>query len=259
MPHPKGGYRNKAGEKIVGVTTAIGNRVNSGGLMWWANRLAYEPLMKARALIAAAVAYAASDVVAAKEDLQNWYSFLEISDETFDHNKAAGLAADAGTLAHAMVEAHLKGKDPAEAITSDHTKEVIDKAETSYLAFLEWAEMTNLEVEEQELSLVSEGDQFGGTMDACVVTINGKRAIADWKTSNGLYPDHLIQVAAYRRLYEENFPDKPITGGLHIFRFSKDTGDFHHHFFQELEEAEEAFLLCLRLYQIDKNLKKRAK
>ena len=193
-----------------------------------------------------------------KPAIKLWKAFLDIPVDEFDHNKAAGKAADSGTLAHAMVELYLRGKRPETAIKG-HSKEVVDKAETSFLAFLEWAEQTNLKVEELELSLVSENHQFGGTMDANILTINGKRAIADWKTSNAIYPDHLIQNAAYGLLWKENFPDKPIDGGYYIIRFAKDTGDFHQHFFQELEEAEEAFLLCLRLYQIDKNLKKRAK
>lgn len=219
--------------------------------MFWASRLAYEPLMEARALLQGAVSKApAMDAIEA---------FLRRDPDTFDHNKAAGKAADAGTLAHAMIEAHLLGKDASSAVTSAYTPDMVSKAESSFLAFLEWAGQTQLRVVETEVSLVSETYKFGGTLDAGVLSINGQLALGDWKTSSGIYPDHLIQLAAYKLLWDDCRPDTPITGGLHLFRFSKDTGDFHHHFFQELLEGQAAFLHCLDLYDIDKELKKRAK
>ncbi len=51
MGRPKAGYRLSDGTKVPGVTTIIGGRKQTGGLMWWANRLAYEPLGEARAAI----------------------------------------------------------------------------------------------------------------------------------------------------------------------------------------------------------------
>ena len=36
MPHPKGGYKDKDGNKVPGVTTIIGRFKDSGGLLWWA-------------------------------------------------------------------------------------------------------------------------------------------------------------------------------------------------------------------------------
>jgi len=81
--------------------------------------------------------------------------------------------------------------------------------------------------------------------------------MGDWKTSNAIYPDHIIQLAAYKVLWEENHPDQPITGGFHLCRFSKEHGDFAHHFWSELDDAWEQFLLFRQAYDIDKKLKKR--
>ena len=36
MPHPKGGYRLKDGTRVPGTTTIIGRFKDSGGLLWWA-------------------------------------------------------------------------------------------------------------------------------------------------------------------------------------------------------------------------------
>jgi len=36
IPHPKSGYKNKAGQRVPGVTTIIGRFKDSGGLLYWA-------------------------------------------------------------------------------------------------------------------------------------------------------------------------------------------------------------------------------
>jgi hypothetical protein len=82
--------------------------------------------------------------------------------------------------------------------------------------------------------------------------------LLDWKTSNAIYRDYLVQVAAYKWLWEEVHPDQPLTGGFHICRFAKEHGDFSHHYYPNLDEAWEQFLLFRRAYEIDKQLKKRS-
>jgi len=112
-----------------------------------------------------------------------------------------------------------------------------------------------MEIVEQETPLVSEKYQFGGTLDA--IMVNGELALGDWKTSNAVYPDHIIQLAAYWKLWEENNPDRPITGGFHLCRFAKEHADFAHHFWADLTDAWEQFKLFRVAYDIDKKLKKR--
>jgi hypothetical protein len=82
-------------------------------------------------------------------------------------------------------------------------------------------------------------------MKICVA--NGL-VLLDYKTSNGVYSDMLIQLAAYKNLWEENRPDLPITGGCHLLRFAKERGDFAHHYFQELDDEWEQFLLFRQAY-----------
>src|SRR5262245_19878101 len=86
-------------------------------------------------------------------------------------------------------------------------------------AYQEWKQQTQLQVAEPEISLLSPSHRFGGTLDA--LFIRGSLALGDWKTSNGIYADYLIQLGAYAILWEENFPERPITGGFHLLRFSK--------------------------------------
>jgi hypothetical protein len=80
----------------------------------------------------------------------------------------------------------------------------------------------------------------------------------DVKTSSGVYRDNLLQVAAYRHLWEENNPGLKMNGGYHILRFAKEAGDFSHHFYPNLDEAWEMFLHLRAAYDLDLKLKKRA-
>jgi len=221
MAHPSGGYRNKAGERVPGVTTIIGRFKDSGGLLYWA----FE-----------------QGKAAERGEIERLY----------DKRDAA---AESGTLAHEMVEAHIKGEkfEPPFG-TLDST---IEEANAAFDAYLNWEQTTRLNIVEQEMPLVSEAHHYGGCPDA-IGEVNGRLCLVDWKTSNGIYPDYLIQLAAYKTLWEENNPDRPLGGGFHLCRFAKSHGDFGHHYFPNLDEAWEQFLLFRRAYDIDKDLKKRA-
>ena len=220
MAHPTGGYKNAAGERILGVTTVIGRFKDSGGLLYWA----FE-----------------QGKAAQRGEIEKLY---DKRDE----------AAESGTLAHSLVEAHIKGQSFERPSVTD---DVWEQASNAFRAYLKWESMTKLKIIEQEMSLVSEQYQFGGTPDA-IGEIDGELCLVDWKTSNSVYQDYLIQLAAYKQLWEENNPDRLLTGGFHLCRFAKSHGDFAHHYYPNLDEAWEQFLLFLRAYQIDKALKKRA-
>lgn len=177
----------------------------------------------------------------------------QLGKEGKDYRDVRDEAADCGTMAHEAVEHWIKGLEWKWVYPE---QEKTKRAQKAYNAFLEWANQTQLKVTHTEVALVSEKHKFGGTLDAML--IQGKRSLGDWKTSNKVYPEYLVQVAAYGILWEENFPDQPIEGGYHLLRFDKEYGDFHHSWWSELESAKRAFLLLREAYEIDKELKKRA-
>jgi hypothetical protein len=221
MPHPAGGYKVK-GKRVPGVTTIIGRFKDSGGLLWWA----FE-----------------QGKAAERGEISNLY----------DKRDEAG---DLGTLVHSMVENHIRGTSPP---SLDHlAQEQRTAVESGFGAFELWTRQSKLKVVHQELEMVSEKNSFGGCPDA-IGEVNGELCLLDWKTASGIYPDNLVQLAAYRLLWEENYPDQPLTGGYHLCRFSKEFGDFSHHHYPELEGAERQFLLFREAYEIDKVLKRRAK
>lgn len=172
-----------------------------------------------------------------------------------DYRETKQKAADAGTCAHDMFECwKLKKKfDP-----SGYDAQIVVKARGAYSAFLEWAEQTKLEIDQTELSLISKKYRYGGTLDAMLV--NGKRSLGDYKTSNAIYIDYLIQGGAYNNLWNENYPDDVVTGGFHLLRFSKqehpdDPVSFAHHYWSDVKLATEQFLLLRKAFDNDKRLK----
>ena len=218
MGRPANGYYMD-GKRIPSVTTVISN-CKIGGiepLLSWANRMGMEGK---------------------------------------HHRQESSKAADAGTCAHDMIEAWIRGYefDP-----QPYEYEALDTAKPAFDGFLKWTKQTNLQMGETEVSLVSERHKYGGTLDSMMMG-DGELALGDWKTSGGIYPDYLIQLAAYKQLWEENFPDRPVTGGFHLLRVSKqkEPGDpisFHHHYWENLDMAWDAFLHMRELYDLGKRIK----
>lgn len=212
-------YRTQDGKRVPGVTTILSRFKESGGLLHWA-----------------------------------W----EQGRDGKDYRESRDAAADAGTCAHAMIEAdwHATPFD-----RSRYDEVVLKKADHAFLAYLAWKEQTGLVIQQAELPLVSERYRFGGTMDA--VLVGGSLCLGDWKTSNGIYPDHLLQVAGgYALLWQEHYADQPLAG-VHILRFSKpkesdDPISFSHHYWSAeiFGICQEQFLRLREAYEADKRIAK---
>ena len=253
MPTPTQGYRTADGKRVPGTTTILDRFKDSGGIIWWANRLALEPLLGIRSILKAGHVLNGHQ----EYDVDGINAFLDLDPNMWDHKLAAQKVADAGTVAHEMVECWLR-KTPFDALK--YPDPLREMAEPAFAAFLQWAEQSRLEVQETEKALVSEKYRFGGTRDA--IMVSGKRAIGDWKTSNAIYPENLCQLAAYGLLDEE--VGNTIDGGYHLVRFSKqakpdDPVQFSHHYWSHLDAPRKAFLLMRELYDLMAQIKGLAK
>ena len=227
MGRPTQGYYNAAGDKIPGTTTIIGRFKESGGLIQWAYKSGREHERL---------------VNQGKAAPKHLYDVVQA-------------AADAGTMAHDMIEATILGSEYAPP--ADAPPEIVQRASNAHAQFLEWREQTGIAIVATEKAYVSEALQFGGTVDAVGRDAKGRIVLLDWKTSNAVYSDMLIQLAAYALLLEECDPEcKP--QGFHLLRVAKESADFAHHYYGELEDAKEQFKLLRRAYDIDKRLAKRA-
>jgi len=206
-------YRTKAGKRVPGVTTVISQNLG------WNNR--------------------ALMIWANREGM-----------EGRDINQRAEEAASIGTCAHAMIEADLKGVDFDQSL---YPKEILDKAETAFLAWLEWKDFFELKSIHSEVPLVSETYEYGGCLD--IATIKKVRSLIDLKTASGTYEDHLIQLAAYGKLWEENNPDDPIRA-YYLLRLGKEDGSFHYHYYPDLTVCWEVFQNLLAIHKTHNAIKK---
>ena len=209
-------YKNKEGVRVPGVTTVIGGNLgwSKGGLMHWA-----------------------------------WQQGIDGK----DYKESRDAAADTGTIAHAMVEHELKGEKfewPKMGYDMGGNAEQIKQAENAFKAFSEWKELIKFELLFSEHTLISEKHQYGGQID--IAAIQNKRAIIDLKTSNAIYADHKIQIAAYGELWNENYPDEKIDN-YYILQIGKD-GGFAYYYYPDLSSHFEAFLLLRRLHDLKKIL-----
>ena len=199
-------YKLEDGTRIPSVTTIIGRFKNSGGLLHWAN----------------------------EQGLQG---------KTLDEARMP--AAQAGTLAHEMVECELRGQ-PFERPPGVDDR-VMAHATAAFKVYLEWKNSSKINVLHSEVALVSEKHKFGGCLDA-IGELDGRLVLIDWKTSAAVYADYLYQLAAYGILWDENYPDRAIDGGYHLCRFAKEQGDFGHHYYPSLHDEREVFLTMRNLY-----------
>ncbi len=232
MGTPRKGYYLPDGTKVPSVTTMTGRFKDGGALQYWSWETGYEQCRRG-----------------------DGFKYMDLPVK----------AAEIGTMAHKMIEHHISELPPP--VFEDVTPEMIAKAKQAFDNYLNWEKQTGLEIlcKYQELQLVSLEYQYGGTPDA-IGTIDGQLVLIDWKTSAGIYPDYLIQLAAYKHLIDfgvrlDNYEslNKSIDGGFHICRFPKDFADFEHRYYAELDTAWEQFKRFRECYEADKELKKRSK
>mgnify|MGYP001603574069 CR=1 FL=1 len=183
-----------------------------------------------------------------KPALLNWA--WELGTRGLDYRKVRDKAASIGTIAHYLIECHLMNEKPD---LSDYTPNDINKAETAFLAYLDFEKKYHLQIIQSEFPLVSEFYGFGGTID-CYCKLDGKPALLDFKTSSGLYPEMRCQVAAYQNLLIEN---GHTVEEVHLLRIDKETGEFNHHTFKDLQLEWELFKLLAKAYPLKKILWKK--
>lgn len=168
-------------------------------------------------------------------------------------------AAEAGTLAHDLIEQKIQGAEPS--LPEDTDEAVANAAWRGYEGYARWADVCGVEYVATEVSLVSEKFRFGGTLDAVARGYDDRRLmLLDWKTSNALYADNVFQLAAYWILVEENYPEWGPIAEFWILRFDKRDASFHHHSWGRgngtVEKAREAFVYMRRAYDFVKAVEK---
>ena len=217
---PKITYLNAAGEEVPSTTTIINKYKDMGGLMH----------------------YAWSEGKAGR-------GLTESRDR----------AGDVGSMLHGMIEAYIKGLDwpggPPHPLNADD----LVLATQLFDTFRGWWAKHGVEVFASETSLVSEEHQFGGTLDLVVKSPEGRVALLDWKTSKDYYQEMLLQMAAYRYLWEMGHGDVPgrayapriESAALVLFSKTERKMKFYHVTAEQMDFAFQKFLLLRKTYDME--------
>ncbi len=163
-----------------------------------------------------------------------------------DFRKVKDKAADVGTIAHWLIELHLKGLKPD---VSCFAPADLSKAENAVIKFLSWWDSGKYEYVASEMQLVSI-DGYGGTLDI-MARQHGELILVDLKTSKGIYDEYWFQLAAYAKLYCENNPFEELKRFI-ICRIGKEESDndFEIQEKQDLTWEGAVFKQCLALYKV---------
>jgi len=255
-----------AGKKVPSVTTITGSFKDPGPLQHWAWNIAYEVLAEAE--------HTLDTIRENPEDPIPKIIRHQATDPLArgDFRQASRRACTAGTLAHEMVEHWIKITDRHKrdlylnSITlrslmlSNPTTErsVCVAALEAIKSFGSWSKTHSFDLCQTEVPLVSKKHRYGGCIDCVgkIPDLSSSLVLFDWKTSRGIYSDYLCQIAAYKELWNENYPKTPIEVCF-LCRFDKETGDFATHHFSRLDSAFEMFLCLRRAYELKSALDKR--
>lgn len=229
MARPRTGYAKQDGRPVPGTTTICG-MLNKPALVGWAGKTCTTT---------------AWEIGKRGEPLPQWTEILYGQRDD---------AAAAGTLCHELAEAYIKGTPLPTVPLSD----VGAQAWTAFENFVKWIEGQHYTIKSHERPLVSENYGYGGTPDA---TIHDGDTVylADWKSSGAFYVENILQGAAYRQLIQEC--EKVEVKGLHIVRFSRETGDFTHKYLASdaLDQGWAVFQRLLDCYPLLRELEKRVR
>lgn len=168
--------------------------------------------------------------------------------------------AEIGTLAHYMIECHVKNQIVVNEIIkpdlSDYSKNQIDSAETSFLKYLDWENKNDVKYIASELQLVSENHQYGGQVDI-YAEVNGKKTLIDIKTCKAIYSDHYLQVGGgYAILLEENGYKVDDVRIVRVGRSEEEGHEAEDKQVPLIDVNKKKFLLCREIYELNKIIKK---
>lgn len=156
-------------------------------------------------------------------------------------------AADVGTETHTIIERVLRGEIGVDI--PDHLRQTIN-------SFMEWyAYMGKVEVLFMELGVVSTKYSYGGTIDVVMKLPSKRIMVYDWKTSNGLYKETTLQLAAYRQAFIEMSGYHPNDVGCAAVRLGKDYPAFEYKDVNNPDECLTGFLACMQIRQWHDDMK----
>lgn len=180
------------GKRKTGVTTYLGIKDKSQGLVSWATEVYLNHLFDRLS----------KGPITEEDIIIGWTK----------HQEFKAKAAAVGDEVHQWVESYINGDKPEMPEQRE--------AQIGVTAFLDWEAAHKVKFISSERVIYSKKHDYIGKMDI-EAKVNGKLCLIDIKTSNGMYNEFYMQTAAYVKADEEESKRK--YGGRWIIRLSKET------------------------------------
>lgn len=251
-------------EKQDGVTTVCHIIDKSDALVPWGCKMMAQKLMTTIPGTRSAGA-----VVMSEAELEEW-----VTKGKSAHKEKLEEAGKTGHIAHNHIENYIKLVLLGELHLAEALRTILpydERAAKGCQAAFEWMDRHNVRWISTEQKIYSRKYKYAGTLDGlctcdscldpkcCPEEFFDRLTVADWKTSNYLYLEYLLQTAAYENAFEEE-------SGLDvkdrwIIRLDKDSAEFEAWHLQEhnFEEDFGGFLATLDLTRRVKKLQDRLK
>lgn len=167
-----------------------------------------------------------------------------------------------GSQIHKIIQESIESSDGKISDIETQYPNEVTMALKNFFAFKK--DFPNIRLKRSEVSVTSEIYGYTGTLD-CLAVEKGELFLFDWKTGKcdvgtkkekefpPIYPEHLYQVSAYVKAYNEQF--KANIKSARVLALSKDKAAYN--YFMVTENAinemfEEVFLSALKIYNYEK-------
>ena len=220
---------------VTGITT-ITSIINKDALVYWSAKIAAYHM---------------------RDNYKEGVSLVALAEEAkVAHKTESRKGASVGTVGHKLIESLLLGK-PVKMPEKPELKEAVVNIRAQHEAFERDFAPETIHVEQPMYSLRYD---FAGTDDR-FCTINGKRIVIDYKSTNrsyfnpdGIYASNFAQLGGQILLIEEQLKEE--VDDAMIVNFAKDSQEYKLRSLSDLglttHDAKLYFLHCLDLYNINK-------
>lgn len=227
------------GERYVSVTKVIDETLAKPVLVPWASKVQSDADL---AVVKDWLTHSLPAIMASPMNVKLLLDGLQKAKQAWKRD--VGQARDIGSETHSLIEHECKrmlGLPTMEPSVSDDARYV-------FAGWKEWSESVGFKPHAVEARIYHRVHHVAGTIDVLASFNQFPLAIADWKSSSGIYEGHLLQMEEYQDiLLSHGFPEE-LTAV--IVRLPKDRpGKIEVRWVPHSTEGQNAFLGLLTAYQ----------